>query len=53
MERPYIDEMISLFKKINGIRLMQDEMSNLKADLKIIKAFPSVIEHKVVRLDIS
>ena len=52
MEKPYPEEMIALFRSINGVKLMQDEMNHLKTDLRIIKAFPDVLVDHFVKINI-
>jgi hypothetical protein len=53
MEKPYIEEIILLYKALNGVKLIKEEMGYLKKDLLIISNIPNVIENKLVRIDIS
>ena len=52
MEKSYIEEVLALFKSINGIKLIQDEMNYLKEDLLLISSFPNIIVDKHVRINI-
>lgn len=53
MEKPYIDDFIYLYKKINTIKHIEEEMNCLKDDLALIQSFPNIIELHLIRLDIS
>ena len=52
MERSYLEDMLILFKRINGVRLMQDEMRYLQQDLVIIQNIPDVITDRIVRVNV-
>lgn len=53
MEKPYIDDIIILYKKLGAINLLKQEYLHLKSDLAIISNIPSVIIYKFYRLDVS